>query len=111
MDQETLREELLLFSKDELHLLIADIAHGLTIVARGTYVAGTTEVANGELLRFFNELIHRITAAQYQLLEGDDLDNVIDFVSGSLSDKSTSEYNNAVAYVCKEALKRINSVQ
>jgi hypothetical protein len=48
--------------RDELTFL-AKLSHELTICARETYEPGTNNVLEPQLLRSYNELLHRITAA------------------------------------------------
>lgn len=44
-------------------VLLTRIAHLLTVSARGTYEVGTENVIKPQLLRAYNELLHRVTAA------------------------------------------------
>jgi hypothetical protein len=44
-------------------VLLARLAYTLTICARDTYEVGTDRVVQPELLRAYNELLHRVTAA------------------------------------------------
>jgi len=44
-------------------VLLARLAHTLTICARDTYEAGTERVLEPEILRAYNELSHRVTGA------------------------------------------------
>jgi hypothetical protein len=50
---------------------LARFAFELTILARGTYVAGTDEVAEPVRLRVLNEVQHRVVGQLCKLLEGD----------------------------------------
>ena len=43
--------------------LLARIAHSLTICARDTYEVGTDNVLEPQVLRSYNELLHRVTGA------------------------------------------------
>lgn len=43
--------------------LLSRIAHLLTVSARGTYEAGTENVLKPHLLRAYNAVLHRVTAA------------------------------------------------
>ena len=43
--------------------LLATLASTLTICARDTYAVGTDRVVQPELLRAYNELLHRVTSA------------------------------------------------
>ena len=43
--------------------LLARIAHRLTICARETYEVGTDNVEQPQVLRAYNELLHRVTGA------------------------------------------------
>jgi hypothetical protein len=42
--------------------ILAGFGHEVTVIARGTYVAGTEEVADPPQLRRANELLHRVLA-------------------------------------------------
>lgn len=53
-------------------LLLARIAHLLTVSARGTYEVGTENILKPSLLRSYNELLHRVTAALRDHVNGDD---------------------------------------
>ena len=44
-------------------ILLTRIAHLLTVSARGTYEVGTENVLKPQLLRAYNELLHRVTGA------------------------------------------------
>jgi hypothetical protein len=44
-------------------VLLASLATTLTICARDTYEVGTDRVVQPELLRGYNELLHRVTGA------------------------------------------------
>jgi len=44
-------------------ILPTRIAHLLTVSARGTYEVGTENIRKPQLLRGYNELLHRVTAA------------------------------------------------
>jgi hypothetical protein len=50
-------------SNREKALLLARLANTLTICARNTYEVGTDRVTQPELLRAYNELLHRVTGA------------------------------------------------
>ena len=41
--------------------LLARIAHSLTICARDTYEVGTDNIVEPQVLRSYNELLHRVT--------------------------------------------------
>lgn len=47
-------------------LMLAHIAHLLTVSARGTYEPGTDKVLKPEMLRHFNELQHRVSASVWE---------------------------------------------
>jgi hypothetical protein len=51
-------------------VLLARLAHALTISARDTYEAGTERVLEPEILRAYNELLHRVAGAVTNHLEG-----------------------------------------
>jgi hypothetical protein len=51
-------------------LLLARLAHALTISARDTYEAGTDRVLEPEVLRVYNELLHRVAGAVINHMEG-----------------------------------------
>jgi hypothetical protein len=50
-------------SNHEKTVLLAGLAYALTICARDTYEVGTDRVTQPELLRAYNELLHRVTGA------------------------------------------------
>jgi hypothetical protein len=50
-------------SNREEAVLLARLANALTICARDTYETGTDRVIQPELLRGYNELLHRVTGA------------------------------------------------
>jgi hypothetical protein len=52
--------------------LLARLAYTLTICARDTYEAGTDRVVQPELLRAYNELLHRVTGATMNHVLGSD---------------------------------------
>jgi CRP-like cAMP-binding protein len=52
--------------------LLARIAHALTICARDTYEVGTENVLEPQILRSYNELVHRVTGAVVQHMLGTD---------------------------------------
>ena len=47
-------------SRERQIRVLASYGHCVTIAARGTYVAGTEEVADPPQLRHANELLHRV---------------------------------------------------
>ena len=51
--------------------VLADYAHDLTVIARGTYVAQTDDVADPRRLRQLNEVQHRVMAHVRHLIAGD----------------------------------------
>lgn len=51
-------------------LLLASLASEVTICARDTYEVGTNQVVRPELLRAYNELLHRVTGAVRDHLVG-----------------------------------------
>jgi hypothetical protein len=56
---------------DQKARFLATLAHELTVVARAaTYVAQSEQISNPPLLRAFNELMHRVTAALRDCLTG-----------------------------------------
>jgi hypothetical protein len=57
-------------SDHENTVLLARLAHTLTICARDTYEAGTERVLESEILRAYNELSHRVTGAVVNHLLG-----------------------------------------
>ncbi len=57
--------------QDEV-LLLTCLSHWLTVVARGTYEAGTENVLKPSVLRAYNEVQHRVTAAIRDRLEEHD---------------------------------------
>ncbi len=50
-------------SKAAKTALLARIAHALTVCARDTYEVGTENVLEPQVLRAYNELLHRVTGA------------------------------------------------
>jgi hypothetical protein len=54
----------------ETAVLLARLAHTLTVCARDTYEAGTERVLEPEILRAYNELSHRVTGAVVNHLSG-----------------------------------------
>jgi hypothetical protein len=50
--------------------LLARIAHTLTVCARDTYEVGTDNVLEPQVLRAYNELLHRVTGAVWDHLSG-----------------------------------------
>ena len=58
-------------STDRQIRLLAEYASWLTIIARGTYVAGTEDIADPRRLRMLNEVQHRVTGHLCKLLAHD----------------------------------------
>jgi hypothetical protein len=52
-------------------LVLADYAFNLTVIARGTYVPQTEDIADPQRLRLLNEVQHRVTGHMRHLLAGD----------------------------------------
>lgn len=50
-------------SHSDRTMLLAYIAHQLTVSARSTYVPGTVDIAEPQALRAYNELMHQITSS------------------------------------------------
>lgn len=50
-------------SNNSKSILLSSLAYELTICARETYEVGTDRVLQPELLRGYNELLHRVTGA------------------------------------------------
>lgn len=50
--------------------ILADYAHGLTVVARGTYIPQTEDVADPPRLRLQSEVQHRVTGHMRHLIAG-----------------------------------------
>ena len=70
-------------SRAERTAVLARIAHELTICARNTYEAGTENVLEPQVLRSYNELLHRVTAAVRDHVVGTDrfsLETILDMV-------------------------------
>ncbi len=64
-------------------VLLARLASTLTICARDTYEVGTDRVVQPELLRAYNELMHRVTAATLDHVlgrEGFSLNDILEMV-------------------------------
>jgi hypothetical protein len=57
-------------SNDAKAVFLARLAHALTISARDTYEVGTRQVLEPEILRAYNELLHRVAGAVTDHLEG-----------------------------------------
>jgi len=51
-------------------LLLARIANVLTVCAKDTYEAGTENALEPQILRAYNELLHRVTGAETDRLLG-----------------------------------------
>ena len=67
-------------SNQERTVLLARLASPLTICARDTYEVGTEGVVQPELLRAYNELVHRVTGATLDHLlerEGYSLNDIL----------------------------------
>ena len=58
-----------LSAADQLRVL-ADYAHDLTIIARGTYIPQTEDIADPQRLRLLNEVQHRVTGHMRHLISG-----------------------------------------
>lgn len=56
---------------DQQVQVLAAYAHDLTVIARGTYVPGTEDIADPRRLRMLNEVQHRVTGHLRHLLLGD----------------------------------------
>lgn len=67
---ETLMPHIESLSHDARTALLARIAYELTICGRDTYEVGTDNVLEPRLLRAYNELLHRVTAAVVQHQSG-----------------------------------------
>jgi hypothetical protein len=52
--------------------LLVRTAHNLTICARDTYEVGTENVLEPQILRAYNELLHRVTGAVVHHVQGTD---------------------------------------
>jgi hypothetical protein len=52
-------------------MLLARIAHALTVCARDTYEVGTDNVLSPQKLRAYNELLHRVTGSLVSHLSGE----------------------------------------
>jgi hypothetical protein len=57
-------------SASEQLRVLADYAHDLTVIARGTYVAQTEDIAHPRRLRLLNEVQHRVTGHMRHLIAG-----------------------------------------
>jgi len=63
--------------------LLARIAYALTICARGTYEVGTENVLEPQILRSYNELLHRVTGAVVHHILGTDgpsLESILEII-------------------------------
>lgn len=68
----TVEDAITAFSKmteEEQGRFLATLAHEITIVARGTYVPGTEEVADPPRLRRLNEVQHLVVGQLIKLLD------------------------------------------
>ena len=64
-------------------VLLASLASALTISARDTYEVGTDRLVQPELLRAYNELMHRVTGATLNHLlgrEGYSLNDILEML-------------------------------
>jgi hypothetical protein len=59
-------------SPTERTAILARIASELTICARDTYEAGTENILEPQVLRAYNELLHRVTGAVVSHISGTD---------------------------------------
>src|ERR1700722_17530358 len=96
-------------SRSERTAVLARIAHALTICARDTYEAGTENVLEPQVLRSYNELLHRVTAAVKDHLVGTDgfsLETILEIVREFGTRHSRAgEINSAL----NRAMQRIES--
>ena len=96
-------------SRSERIAVLARIAHALTIRARDTYEAGTENVLEPQVLRSYNELLHRVTAAVKDHLVGTDgfsLETILEIVREFGTRHSRAgEINSAL----NRAMQRIES--
>ena len=63
--------------------LLARIAHSLTICARDTYEVGTDNILEPQVLRSYNELLHRVTGAVVSHVlgrEGYSLESILEMI-------------------------------
>jgi hypothetical protein len=60
-----------LLSSSARTILLARIAHQLTVSARSTYEKGTENISEPQVLRAYNELLHRITSSERSHVEGE----------------------------------------
>lgn len=58
-----------LSARDQLRVL-ANYAHDLTVIARGTYIPQTEDIADPRRLRLLNEVQHRVTGHMLHLISG-----------------------------------------
>ena|ERR1700719_1645550 len=64
-------------------VLLARLAHALTISARDTYEAGTDRVLEPEVLRAYNELLHRVCGSVTDHLlarEGHSVESILELM-------------------------------
>ena len=64
-------------------LFLARLAHALTVSARDTYETGTENVLRPEMLRAYNELLHRVTVAVRDHIlgrEGQSVESVLSMI-------------------------------
>lgn len=87
-------------------VFLARLAHVLTVYARDTYEVGTERVLQPEMLRAYNELLHRVTAAvrEHLLAEnGYSVETIVELVRdfGAKHNRS-SAMNQAIEFASKE---------
>jgi hypothetical protein len=58
-------------SASEQLRVLAEYAHDLTVIARGTYIPQTEDIADPRRLRLLNEVQHRVTGHMRHLISGD----------------------------------------
>jgi hypothetical protein len=81
-------------SEEETILLLARLAHELTVAARGTYEVGTENILDPVALRAYNEVQHRITGSLIDHLlrkGGMPLETVLDMIRDFGKDRHQTE--------------------
>ena len=104
----TVDDAITVFSKmteEEQGRFLATLAHEITIVARGTYVPGTEEVADPPRLRQWNELQHLIVGQLIKLLDRNKMRYPDDVLIQSLWENNDPElissFSRALNYMPK----------
>ena len=88
---------------------LAYLAHTLTVCARDTYAVGTSNVTEPKVLRAYNELLHRVTAAVIEHLNGSpvfSVDTILEMTKSFAGHNKRQEMDRAVSCALKGAFRR-----